>query len=113
MEYVVLAYNLELIGLSSGALWNGYVVLVPDSCCSGSGVKSITFLPFLVQHRKFFFSCPVISYLSVPKPYTLCCIAWMKIIQGYLSCIVHHLKVHSTLGLCILFIPAQVYYDKW
>jgi hypothetical protein len=41
------------------------------------------------------------------------CVAWMEIIKEYLSHILYHLKVHLTLVLCILSIPAQVYYDKW
>ena len=50
MGHVVLAYNCELIRLPSGASWNGYVVLVPDSYCSGSGLKSVSVLCFLGQH---------------------------------------------------------------
>lgn len=68
MEHVVLAFSWEWIGLSSGALWNGYVVLVLDSHCSGSGAKSISFLHFLVQHCSISnilynktFACSVIS----------------------------------------------------
>jgi hypothetical protein len=35
------------------------------------------------------------------------------LIQSCLSCILHHLKVHLlALDLCLLFIPAQVYYEK-
>jgi hypothetical protein len=35
------------------------------------------------------------------------------LIQSCLSCILHHLKVHLlALNLCLLFIPAQVYYEK-
>jgi hypothetical protein len=67
MEHVVLSYNCELIGLPSGASWNGYVVLVPDSYFYGSGVKSISFLHFLVQHCSIIaglFSCPVIFICS-------------------------------------------------
>jgi hypothetical protein len=35
------------------------------------------------------------------------------IIKEYLSHILYHLKVHLTSVLCIVSIPAQVYYDKW
>ena len=40
MEHVLLAFSWGWIGLSSGALWNGHV-LVLDSHCSGSGANQL------------------------------------------------------------------------